>query len=134
ADGSVMYEFTHPLVRDVLYGDLGIARGRLLHATVAEALETLYGASADMHADELAYHFSRAEARGLAGKAARYLAAAGRDALARYANREAADYLSAALEHYDRDLSAEPGAVPPETLVEDLAQVRQRMGDYEQAN
>ena len=44
AGGGVSYEFTHPLVRDVLYGELGIARGRLLHATVAEALETLYGA------------------------------------------------------------------------------------------
>jgi DNA-binding CsgD family transcriptional regulator/tetratricopeptide (TPR) repeat protein len=135
AGGGVSYEFTHPLVRDVLYGELGMARGRLLHATVAEALEALYGPTADAHADELAYHFSRAETRGLAGKAARYLAAAGRDALARYANREAADYLSAALEHHDRGTaSADPEPADAAGLVEDLAQARQRMGDYDAAN
>jgi DNA-binding NarL/FixJ family response regulator len=133
-DGSVMYEFTHPLVRDVLYGDLGIARGRLLHATVAEALETLYGASAGMHADELAYHFSRAEARGLAAKAVRYLAAAGRDALARYANREAANYLNSALEQHDRAAGSDTSPIDAESLVEDLAQARQRLGDYDAAH
>ena len=133
SDGGIAYEFAHPLVREVLYGELGIARGRLLHATVAEALETLYGADAGAHADELAYHFSRAEARGLAGKAVRYLAAAGRDALARHANREAANYLNSALEHLDRAGTLDAPAVDPEALVEDLAQARQRLGDYEAA-
>jgi DNA-binding CsgD family transcriptional regulator/tetratricopeptide (TPR) repeat protein len=135
AGGGVTYEFTHPFVRDVLYGELGIARGRLLHATVAEALEQLYGDDADVHADELAYHFRRAETRGLAGKAVRYLAAAGRDALARYANREAANYLNSALEHHDRGAGAgETPTVDPDALVEDLAQARQRLGDYDAAN
>jgi DNA-binding CsgD family transcriptional regulator/tetratricopeptide (TPR) repeat protein len=134
SDGEITYEFAHPLVRDVLYGELGIARGRLLHATVAEALETLYGADAAAHADELAYHFSRAETRGLASKAVRYLAAAGRDALARYANREAANYLASALEHLDRPGSLDAPPVDPDALVEDLAQARQRLGDYDGAN
>lgn len=131
--GGVCYEFTHPLVRDVLYAGLGIARGRLLHATVAEALEALHGGNA--RADELAYHFARAEARGLEGKAVRYLAAAGRDALARHANREAANYLSAALDHLDRarEAGADPPAVDATALVEDLAQARQRLGDYDGA-
>ena len=133
SDGGIAYEFTHPLVREVLYGELGIARGRLLHATVAEALETLYGAAAGAHADELAYHFSRAEARGLAGKAVRYLAAAGRDALARHANREAANYLNSALEQLDRAGTLDPPTVDPNALVEDLAQARQRLGDYDAA-
>jgi predicted ATPase/DNA-binding CsgD family transcriptional regulator len=134
ADGGITYEFTHPLVREVLYGELGIARSRLLHATVAEALESLYGADAAAHADELAYHFARAETRGLAGKAIRYLAAAGRDALARYANREAANYLNSALEQLDRAGSLDTSGVDPDTLVEDLAQARQRLGDYDAAN
>jgi DNA-binding CsgD family transcriptional regulator/tetratricopeptide (TPR) repeat protein len=133
SDGGISYEFAHPLVRDVLYGELGIARGRLLHATVAEALETLHGADVGAHADELAYHFSRAEARGLAGKAVRYLAAAGRDALARHANREAANYLSSALEHLDRSGALDAATVDPDALVEDLAQARQRLGDYDAA-
>ena len=134
--GTVRYEFTHPLVRDVLYGELGIARARLLHATVAEALEALYGPRAPARADELAYHFSRAESRGLVTKAVRYLAAAGRDALARYANREAANYMSAALEQLDEagETAGEaPGGVDADALVEDLAQVRQRLGDYQGA-
>ena len=136
--GGIRYEFTHPLVRDVLYAELGIARGRLLHATVAEALESLYGRTADAHADELAYHFARSETRGLAGKMVRYLAAAGRSAKARYANREAADYLSAALEQHDRapdasELDDAPG-VDADALVEHLAQVRQRLGEYEAAS
>ncbi len=136
--GGIRYEFTHPLVRDVLYAELGIARGRMLHATVAEALEALYGANADAHADELAYHFARAETRGLAGKAVRYLAAAGRGATARYANREAANYLTAALEQHDRahdaaDWDATRG-VDTDALVENLAQVRQRLGEYDAAS
>ena len=138
AGGGIRYEFTHPLVRDVLYAELGIARGRLLHATVAEALETLYGHAADAHADELAYHFARAETRGLAGKAVRYLAAAGRSATARHANREAANYLSAALEQHDgahgsSDWDAALG-IDADALVENLAQVRQRLGDYDAAS
>ena len=129
--GDIRYEFTHPLVRDLLYAELGIARARLLHAAVAESLESFYGAAADAHAGELAYHFARAESRGLAGKAVRYLAAAGRSAVARYANREAADYLSAALEQHDRGTDASPDARPEvDELVEGLAQVRQRLGDY----
>ena len=130
--GTVRYEFTHPLVRDVLYGELGAARARLLHATVAEALEALYGGRVLARADELAYHFSRAESRGLVTKAVRYLAAAGRDALARYANREAANYMSAALDQLDQAGDA-AGDADPDALVEDLAQVRQRLGDYEGA-
>ena len=132
--GTVKYEFTHPLVRDVLYSALGIARAHLLHATVAESLEQHYGADADAHADELAYHFARAESRGFVGKAVRYLAAAGRAALTRHANREAADYLSAALEQYDRaaatgvDVAAL--AVNHDALIENLAQARQRLGEY----
>ena len=149
ADGGVVrYDFSHPMMRDVLYRELGIARARLLHATVAEALEALYaaggrgGASPLAHADELAYHFSRAEARGLAPKAVKYLAAAGRDALARYANREAADYLSGALDRLDPDESdaiggnngdaAERSALAA-GLIEDLARARQRLGEYDSA-
>jgi DNA-binding CsgD family transcriptional regulator len=136
--GGIRYEFTHPLVRDVLYAELGIARGRMLHAAVAEALEKRYGSDATAHADELAYHFARAEMHGLAEKAVRYLAAAGRHATARYANREAADYLAAALEQHDRaddtpDGDAEEG-VDVDALVENLAQVRQRLGEYDAAS
>jgi DNA-binding CsgD family transcriptional regulator len=131
-NGSVRYDFSHPILAEVLYGELGLARGRLLHASVAEALEALYGAEAPKRADVLAFHYSRADARGLAGKAVKYLAAAGRDALAKHADREAGGYLSAALEQLGRATDLD-GDVDAERLVEDLAQARQRLGDYDAA-
>ena len=124
ADGD--YEFAHPILQDVVYDALGIARARLLHTTVARSLETVYGDAAMAHADALAFHYSRAEPGPDAAKAATYLAAAGRDALARHADRAAADYLSAALERQPRDADAH-------ALIDDLAQARQRLGDYDGA-
>jgi DNA-binding CsgD family transcriptional regulator len=131
--GGIRYEFTHPLVRDVLYAELGIARCRTLHAVVADALERLYGPSADAHADELAFHFARAEARAVSGKAVRYLVVAGRSAIARHANREAADYLAAALDLRDRSGATDESGFDAESIAEHLARVRQRLGDYEGA-
>ena len=129
---SVRYDFSHPMLAEVLYSELGLARGRLLHASVAEALEALYGDEAPKRADLLAFHYSRADARALAGKAVKYLAAAGRDALAKHADREAAGYLSAALDHLGRAGELDRD-VDPERLVEDLAQARQRLGEYDSA-
>ncbi|HKN57617.1 MAG TPA: BREX system ATP-binding domain-containing protein, partial [Gemmatimonadaceae bacterium] len=100
---AIHYDFTHPLLQQVLYSELGQARARLLHAMIAEALESLYGDAALAHADELALHFARAHSPPLARKAIRYLHAAGRSALEKYANREAANYLDAALEQLDQD-------------------------------
>ncbi|MDB4948629.1 MAG: hypothetical protein JWM27_1278 [Gemmatimonadetes bacterium] len=125
--GDVVYDFAHPVLRDALYTELGLARARTLHAAVAEALERFHGAGAPAHADELALHFVRSGSRRLAGKAARYLAAAGRSALARHANREAAEYLSAAIEQS----AAENGDDP--SLLEDLARARQRLGEHDAA-
>jgi DNA-binding CsgD family transcriptional regulator/tetratricopeptide (TPR) repeat protein len=119
------YEFAHPIIQDVIYDSLGVARTRLLHTAVAKSLEAAYAIDPEAHADLLAFHFSRADPEADAGKAARYLAAAGRDALARHADRAAADYLSAALER--------PGHVEAETLIADLAQARQRLGEYDAA-
>ena len=130
-DGDVIvYDFSHPILRDVIYQKLGLARARLLHAAVAEALERHYGESADAHADELAYHFARADARDVRPKATRYLALAGRNALGKHANREAASYLSAALERI-RGNGVDPGI--ESAIVEGLARARQRLGEYEAA-
>jgi len=131
ADG-LHYDFTHPTLQATLYAELGKARSRLLHARIATALEQMYGAAADTHADELAFHFSRAASADSAPKAARYLAGAGRSALARYATSEAATYLAAALDLADRngssDVAHSPDAVI--SLIEDLARAKQRNGDY----
>lgn len=124
--GEGDYEFAHPILQDVVYDALGVARARLLHASVAASLERRYGDDAMAHADALAFHYSHADVTADAGKAAMYLAAAGRDALARHADRAAADYLSAALERQPKEADAH-------RLIDDLAQARQRLGDYDGA-
>lgn len=129
--GGVEYDFAHPLLQQVLYGSLGHARARMLHATVAEALEARYGDRAVAYSGELAFHFVRAHARTLDPKAVRYLTAAGLSALDKYANREAAEYLSAALEHLDRAESVD--ARERLDVLIALARARQRLGDYDPA-
>jgi DNA-binding CsgD family transcriptional regulator len=126
----IVYDFSHPILRDVIYQELGLARARLLHATVADALERHYGTGADEHADELAYHFARADARDVGPKATRYLSLAGRSALAKHANREAASYLAAALE---RTRGSEVDAAAEAAIIEGLARARQRLGEYDAA-
>lgn len=122
--GDITYDFAHPLIQETLYEDIGLARARALHGSIAESLEQFYGDRAMEHAGELAFHYSRGDVRRLALKAVRYLRAAGHDASAKYANREAAEYLNAALA-----LAAQDGGADPE-LVADAARVRQRLGDY----
>lgn len=134
------YDFAHPILQDVLYGELGRARALLLHASVAEALETYYGRRAAAHADELAFHFARGAPHVAAPRAVRYLAMAGRSALAKHANREAASYLERALELMERDGAGGAGGAPDDDagvsageLVELLARARQRLGEYDEA-
>lgn len=123
--GDIVYDFSHPLLQETLYSELGLARTRTLHGAIAESLERLYGGRAMAHAGELAFHYARGDTRRLAAKAVEYLAAAGRDATMKYASREAADYLAAAVAIAEQD-----GGAAHVELETDLARVRQRLGDY----
>jgi DNA-binding CsgD family transcriptional regulator/tetratricopeptide (TPR) repeat protein len=127
---DIVYDFSHPLLQETLYSEIGLARTRSLHGTIAETLERLYGDGAMAHAGRLAFHYSRTDTRQLAGKAVQYLRAAGRDASAKQATREAADYLAAALE-LAGGLAAT--GTDADEIVLDLARVRQRIGDYDGA-
>jgi DNA-binding CsgD family transcriptional regulator len=128
APGDVRYDFVHPLLRQVLYGELGSARCRALHGMIAQRLEQRYGAGAAEHADELAFHFARAEADALEPKALQYLHAAGRHALDRFADREAVGYLRLARDRWTPDAT-----VPRDVLISDLARACQRLGEYDAA-
>jgi DNA-binding CsgD family transcriptional regulator len=128
ADDEAAYEFAHPLIRETLYDALGRDRARLLHAAVAETLEEQYGEAAVENADELAYHFARSSVPGAGDKAVRYLLEAGRRALAKYANREAADYLATALER-----TPETDTAKVLEISGALARARQRLGEYADA-
>lgn len=127
---AVVYDFSHPILRETIYAGVGLARARLLHGRVATALETHYGTTALEHADRLAFHYARALDDALASKAVQYLAIAGRNALAKYANREAAEYLGAAVRQ--AEASRAEGAVD-RRLLGDLARALQRVGDFEPA-
>ncbi|MGH7448940.1 MAG: helix-turn-helix transcriptional regulator, partial [Longimicrobiales bacterium] len=128
ASGELRYDFAHPLLRQVLYAELGIARCRSLHGVIAQALELRYGTAAATHADELAFHFARAEAGTLEPKALQYLHAAGAHALARYAEREAVGYLRLARDRWTAD-----AGVPRDALLSNLARAYQHLGEYDNA-
>ncbi len=131
-DGAVVYDFVHPIVRRTLYDEFGLQRTRVLHGAVAEAMEGYWRSEAKDHADELAYHFARTDAQRHRAKAVRYLAAAGRNALERHADREAAKYLRGALERCSDEGPEAEGPTRRELSML-LAQAHQRLGEYEHA-
>ena len=108
----------------------GSSARRVLHGAVAEAMEAFYGPASMDHADELAFHFARTDAGHLHGKAARYFAAAGRQALERRADQEAVNYLRSALERTD---SGDTDGPTRADLVPHLARAHQHLGEFEAA-
>jgi DNA-binding CsgD family transcriptional regulator len=126
--GEAAYDFTHPVLQQVTYAQLGAARARLLHGQIAESLENFYGSGASSHAGELAFHFARSGS--LAPKAVKYLSEAGRNALSTYANREAAAFLTAAMQQTEQSGASDDDKI---AIIRHLARARQRLGEYESA-
>jgi len=93
AEGGV-YDFSHDKLREVVYGDIGGARRRLLHRTVAEALESHGDADAHEHMARLAEHY---EGAMLWPKALHYLQRAGERSRALFAMRDALHWLDRAV-------------------------------------
>ena len=92
------YVFLHPLLRESLLDGVGEQRLRRLHASSADALESLSGPSRDPdHVYAVARHHRRAGDEVPAGKRRRSALAAGLRALADMAPAEAAGYLEDAL-------------------------------------
>ena len=85
------YQFTHALIQEILTAELSLTRRVRLHARIAEALETLYGANAEAHSAELAHHFTEAQTILGPEKLVHYSEKAGERALATYAYEEALD-------------------------------------------
>jgi len=123
ADGA-HYEFAHPIIQQTVQGGLTAARERVLHGAVATALERMHGTECTEHALAMARHLVRGQDLGDDERTLRYLSAAGRDALARRADQEAARWLADALQVAERrDDSA---AIA--TLLEELATAQVRLG------
>jgi hypothetical protein len=94
------YAFSHGLIRETLYDDLGPQRRGLLHRAVGLALEELYAADPEPHVAQLAHHFFVAATAGELEKAIDYSERAGRRAMALVAYEEAADHFERALQAY----------------------------------
>ena len=92
-EGGV-YDFSHDKVREVVYRDIGGARRRLLHQSVAEALERRGEGDAHERDAQLAEHFERAR---VWSKALRYLVLAGERSQALFAMRDALHWLDRAV-------------------------------------
>jgi tetratricopeptide (TPR) repeat protein len=83
---ELAYMFKHALTHDVAYNSLLLARRKVLHRLVGDAIEALYADRLVEHYETLAYHYERAEAWT---KAIDYLRKSGEKALAARAYPEA---------------------------------------------
>ncbi|MCS7197866.1 MAG: AAA family ATPase [Candidatus Bipolaricaulota bacterium] len=92
------YRFTHELMRQVIYEELGAERRRLWHRRVGEALETLYPEELDALAGELTQHFERAQ---LWEKAIAYAMRGGAHAVRSYAYGESQKFYSKAVAFFE---------------------------------
>jgi len=92
-EGGV-YDFSHDKVREVAYLDIGGARRRLLHQSVAEALERRGEGETHDSVARLAEHYERAQAWS---KALHYLVLAGERSQSLFAMRDALHWLDRAV-------------------------------------
>ena len=93
AEGGV-YDFSHDKLREVVYRDIGGARRRLLHQSVAEAMERRSDVEMHERDAQLAEHYERAHAWS---KALRYLILAAERSQMLFAMRDALHWLDRAV-------------------------------------
>jgi DNA-binding SARP family transcriptional activator len=97
--------FSHALVRDALYDQLGAARRFRLHEQIGEALVALYEPDPEPHFAEIAYHFFEAAPGGDRDRAITYARRAGERAGRLLAYEEAARLYRMALAVLDPEQS-----------------------------
>jgi adenylate cyclase len=125
--GERVYAFRHVLTQETVYGSLLRSQRPTLHRTIAECIEYLYADDLRSHAEALALHYDRAYVRA---KAMRYALLAGERARERFANREAIEYYSRALQ-----LSQHLGGYGAERWqgAVGLGEVLKHIGEYDEA-
>ena len=103
------YRFSHDLIRETLYDELGPARRVRLHRRAAEVLEARHGADPGSHLAELAYHFFEGQPDGTAdAPAIDYARRAGDEATRSLAFEEAARLYEMALAALERSGTPDP--------------------------
>ena len=113
-EGGV-YDFSHDKVREVVYRDIGGARRKLLHQSVAEALERPGNEATHERNAQLAEHYERAQ---VWSKALHYLLLAAEHSQSLFAMRDALHWL---------DRAVALSELHPESL-----DAQQRLAIYEQ--
>jgi class 3 adenylate cyclase/DNA polymerase III delta prime subunit len=92
------YSFTHALIRETLYEELGTTRRVRLHRQIGEVLEALHGDNVEPHLAELAHHFSESAQGGDVDKAIDYATRAGERAFSLTAYEDASGHYQTALQ------------------------------------
>ncbi len=92
---STMYEFKHSLTQTVVYSLVSFAHRSELHRAIAQWHEKHFADDLSPYYPLLAHHWNHAQDTG---KAIEYSARAGEQALSRFANQEAVQFLQQVLE------------------------------------
>jgi class 3 adenylate cyclase/tetratricopeptide (TPR) repeat protein len=121
------YAFAHVLTQETIYNSLLHSQRPGLHRTVAESIEFLFSEDVMDQAESLALHYDRARVRD---RAMLYSVLAGNRAKARFANYEAIEHYSRALQ-LAQHLSGHESARWQAAI--GLGDVEQLIGEYEEA-
>ncbi len=120
------WEFSHPLIETIVYNSVLRAQRRILHERTALALENQWRGSEEEHAEDLAYHFLKAE---VYDRALHFLIIAGERAAIRHANDVAVLFFEQAAEL----LNAVPdvGDEARWRIIRQMGEVYQFIGNYD---
>jgi len=120
---TLVYDFSHEKLRELVYDESSLARRRLLHRRVAEALvaRTRGANESSVFASQIANHYRQA---GNESAAAGYFKLAGERAVRLYANAEA-------LAHFSTALAL--GHQQPAALHEAMGDLHTLLGEYSAA-
>jgi class 3 adenylate cyclase len=125
------YSFTHALIRETLYEELGTTRRVRLHRQIGGVLEELYSANIEPHLAELAHHFSEAVQGGDVDKAIDYATRAGERAVSLTAYEDATAHFESALQALDA--KEKPDEAQRCDLLLALGEAKDSAGDRESA-
>jgi class 3 adenylate cyclase/tetratricopeptide (TPR) repeat protein len=127
ATSEPTYAFAHVLTQETIYNSLLHSQRPGLHRTVAESIESLFSDEVMNQAEALALHYDRARVRD---RAMLYSVLAGNRARARFANYEAIEHYSRALQ-LAQHLRGHEAARWQAAI--GLGDVEQLIGEYEEA-
>ncbi|HID94190.1 MAG TPA: tetratricopeptide repeat protein, partial [bacterium (Candidatus Stahlbacteria)] len=137
AQGRLMYNFTHPLIRELLYGEVDPVVRTELHQKIGELLEKYYDKELESAVEQLAYHYSNGKAKN---KAIKYFLRAANKTKKEYAANKAIEYYEQAIELVAPGLTEKhvapgfiPGKVSLAKALEELADIYTVVGSYEKA-